>query len=162
ARTLTLDRLTAYAAERKADKASLGTIRIELALLGRGFTLAVRAGKLSHRPAMPVLGTDPASIRQGFFSREEVETLATHLPPTVADAVLFLFWSGWRVGEVRSLTWRDYDKTDQLIRLRPEHSKNGSPRVLPLVGELRVILDRRINVRRLDTPQIFHDNGVPL
>src|SRR5262249_49154763 len=145
ARTAQVYRLTAYAADRKAANASLGTIRIELALLGRGFTLAVRAGKLSHRPAMPVRGTDPASIRQGFFSRREVETLATHLPLTVGDAVLFLFWSGWRVGEVRSLTWRDYDKNDHVIRLRPEHSKNGSPRVLPLVGELRAIVERRIN-----------------
>jgi integrase len=35
----------------------------------------------------------------------------------------FLFWSAWRVGEVRTLQWRDYDRTEQTLRLRPEHSK---------------------------------------
>lgn len=38
--------------------------------------------------------------------------------------VRFFFFSAWRVGEVRTLQWRDYDKNDRVMRPRPEHSKN--------------------------------------
>jgi integrase len=41
----------------------------------------------------------------------------------LADVVTFLLFSAWRVGEVRTLEWRDYDRMDGAIRLRAEHSK---------------------------------------
>jgi integrase len=76
--------------------------------------------------------------------------------------VLSLFFSAWRVGEVRTPQWRDYDRSEQTIRLRPEHSKNKHGRVLPLVGELATILERRWTLRRLDCPHIFHHDGKPI
>jgi hypothetical protein len=57
------------------------------------------------------------------------------------------------------LQWRDYDRHEQTIRLRLEHSKNKHGRVLPLIGELAAILDRRLAARRLDCPCIFHRDG---
>jgi integrase len=98
-------------------------------------------------------------VRQGFFSREEVDRLCEHLPADLADVVQFLFHSAWRVGEVRSLQWRDYDRSEQTIRLRPEHSKNKHTRVLPLVGELARVIEARTRARRLDCPYIFHRGG---
>jgi integrase len=88
-----------------------------------------------------------------------VEELCKHLDPDLADVVTFLFFSAWRVGEVRTLQWRDYDRHEQTIRLRPEHSKNEHGRVLPLVGELAAVIDHRLAVRRLDCAFIFHREG---
>jgi integrase len=77
--------------------------------------------------------------------------------------VRFLFFSAWRVGEVRTLQWRDYDRTEQTIRLRPEDSKTKHPRVLPVdSGELAAIIARRLEARRLDCPFIFHRRGRPI
>jgi integrase len=45
------------------------------------------------------------------------------------------------------------------LRLRPEHSKNKHARVLPIVGELAAVIERRIKSRRLDCPYVFHQNG---
>jgi hypothetical protein len=73
--------------------------------------------------------------------------------------VLFLFFSTWRVGEARTLQWRDYDRTEEAIRLRGEHSKNKHGRVLPVEGELATIIGRRWQVRRLDCPYVFHRDG---
>jgi integrase len=74
--------------------------------------------------------------------------------------VRFLFFSAWRVGELRTLEWRDYDRADGVIRLRPERSKNRHGRVLPVdQGELATILERRWKARRLDCPWIFHRKG---
>jgi integrase len=135
------------------------TINIELALLSKAFTLAVRARRLRTKSYVPKLVGDVSRVRQGFFSREEVDALAEKLPSDLADIVRFLFFSAWRVGEVRSLEWRDYDRAEGVIRLRPEHSKNRHGRVLPLVGELELIIERRLSVRRLDCPYVFHTGG---
>jgi integrase len=59
---------------------------------------------------------DPSRIREGFFTRDEVDPLCTHLPDVLADVVRLLFCSAWRVSEVRSLEWRDYDRTEGPIR----------------------------------------------
>jgi integrase len=99
---------------------------------------------------------DPSRVRQGFFTREEVEALCEHLDADLADVVTCLFFSAWRVGEARTLQWKDYDRHEQTIRLRPEHSKNKHGRVLPLAGELAAVIDRRLAARRLDCPYIFH------
>jgi integrase len=110
-------------------------------------------------PYLPKLAPDPSRIRQGFLTRQEVDALRQHLPPDLADVVQFLFFSTWRVGEVRTIQWRDYDRADRVIRLRPEHSKNSHARVLPVEGEIATVIERRLKARRLDCPYIFHRNG---
>ena len=46
------------------------------------------------------------------------------------------------------------------VRLRPEHSKNNRPRVLPVdTGPLAAIIERRLATRRLDCPYVFHQHG---
>jgi integrase len=82
-----------------------------------------------------------------------------NLPAPIADVVLFLFFSTWRVGEAGTLQWRDYDRAESAIRLRAEHSKNRHGRVLPVEGELATIIARRWQARRLDCPYIFHREG---
>jgi len=159
---LTSDRLDQYILSRQEEKASNASIRIELALLSKAFTLAVRARKLRTKPYIPKPDGDPSSVREGFFTREEVEALCEHLDADLADVVSFLFWSTWRVGEARTLLWKDYDRAEEAIRLRPEHSKNKHGRVLPLVGELAAVITRRLKVRRLDCPYIFHRHGRPI
>jgi integrase len=151
-----------YIAARQGEGASSATINIELALLGRAFTLAVRGRRMRTKPYVPKLESDPARVRQGFFTRQEVENLATHLPSDIADAVQFLFFSAWRIGEVRSLEWRDYDRADGVIRLRPERSKNKHSRVLPVEGEIASVMEARLQKRRLDCPLIFHQEGEPI
>ena len=54
------------------------------------------------------------------------------------------------------------DRHEQTIRLRPGHSKNKHGRVLPVVGALAAMIDRRLAARRLDCPYIFHDQGHPI
>src|SRR5262249_35498643 len=117
--TITSDRLDRYILTRQSEGAAVASIRVELALFSKGFTLAVRAKKLRSKPYIPKPEGDPSRVRQGFFSREEVDALCEHLDADLSDVVRFLFFSAWRVGEVRTLQWRDYDRHEQTIRLRP-------------------------------------------
>lgn len=58
-------------------------------------------------------------MRQGFFEAHEIEALITHLPDYLQDLVWFAYSSGWRMGEITQLEWRDVDMEAQVIRLRP-------------------------------------------
>jgi integrase len=157
-------RLDEYVGHRRAEGAADATIRYELSLLDRAYQLAVTKKQISSRsrPVIEKPAEDPSRVRTGFFTRTEVESLCGHLPPDLADVVQFLFFSAWRVNEVRSLEWRDYFAEDGMIRLRPEFSKNKHDRKLPIDrGELAAIVMRRLEARRQhpECPYIFHRDG---
>ena len=54
---------------------------------------------------------------------EEIDTVIAHLPDYLQDFVRFAYLSGWRKGEIASLTWNDVDRKARVIRLRPEAQK---------------------------------------
>jgi integrase len=76
------------------------------------------------------------NARQGFLEHPSFLALREQLPEYLRDPVTFVYYSGWRVSEVRSLEWRDIDIAGRVIRLRAEYSKNGTSRRLSLMGEL--------------------------
>ncbi len=154
-------RIEDYVEHRRAEGASDATVRIELSLLDRGFSLAVQKKLISlrARPYIEKPAEDPNRVRKGFFTREQVEGLATHLPPPLADLVLFLFFSAWRVGEARALEWKHVFAAERAIRLPAELQKNKKPKALPIAGDLAAILERRLAARKLACPYVFHRDG---
>ncbi len=154
------DRVRAYISHRQEEGASNGSINRELAALKRMFSLAVQAGKLSSRPYIPSLEENNA--RQGFLDHGSFLALRDALPDYLRDPVTFLYLSGWRVGEMRALEWRDVDLEGMMIRLRPEISKNKDGRLLPLSGELLEIVERAKEMRKTDCLSLFHLNGQPI
>jgi integrase len=123
-------------------------------------SLAVKAGRLAHRPHVAMLAEDNA--RQGFLEPADFAAVRAHLPAYLTDAATFAYLIGWRKGEVKTLEWPDVDLDVGVIRLRAEHSKNKRPRVVALRGELRALIERRAALRRLDCPYVFHRDGRPL
>lgn len=157
---ITTDRIRAYALQRQEDGAKNASVNRELAALKRMFTLAVQAGRLSSRPHIPMLAEENA--RQGFLDHGDFLTLRDKLPDGLKDPVSFLYFSGWRVGEMRALESRDVDLAGRVVRLRPELSKNKDGRVLPLSGELLEVIERAMADRRLDCLNVFHISGEPI
>ena len=80
-----------YIKARQEAGAANASINRDLAALKRMYSLAIKAGKLLHRPHIPMLQENNA--RQGFFEREQFEAVRRHLPehlPRPRDAgVLF-------------------------------------------------------------------------
>ena len=54
---------------------------------------------------------------------------------------------------MQTLGWPDVDRTAGRIVLRREHSKNGEPRVLPLLGDLAALIERRWTAREYQTAE---------
>jgi len=157
---ITTDRIKAYAADRQKAKAANASINRELAALKRTFSLAVEDGRLSHRPYIPRLEEDNA--RQGFVDHGAFVSLRSNLSEYLRDPITYLYLSGWRLGEMKALEWRDVDLAGKVVHLRPEISKNKDGRLLPLSGDLLEIVDRAHAMRRPDCPFVFHHGGEPI
>ena len=157
---ITLDRVRSYVRERQREGAANGSINRELAALKRAFTLATRAGKLASAPYIPLL--EENNSRRGFLDHGGFLALRDGLPAHLKDPVTFLYLSGWRVSEMRTLEWRDVDLSGRELCLRPEVSKNKDGRPLPLRSELLEIIQRAHEKRRPDCPHVFHDDGEPI
>ncbi len=162
---ITADRVSAYIRCRLAT-ARPATVRLELAALGRMFTLAVRAGRASHRPYLPSVKVK--NTRSGFFEEREFRAVLEQLPVDLQVVVEFAYLTGWRIGEVKGLTWRQVDFKAGVVRLEPGTTKNDEGRTFPFAALPRLeemlrsqrehtsALERE---RELLIPWVFHRNG---
>lgn len=155
-----------YIAERlKADKAR-ATVNRETGALKQAFNLARKQARLTRVPYMPMLREDNA--RQGFFEHSDFENLVSNLPEPIDDVARFGYLSGWRRGEIVSLTWDAVDRVGREVHLRT--SKNGQGRVLPLDGDLWDLIERRWDARTIEKKDgttklsefVFHRSGEPI
>lgn len=94
-----------------------------------------------------------AKIRRSPCRQLQDAPVAGHRPSGSDQATLTCdqdhHHGGWRVGEIRGLEWSKVNRESKTIFLG--RSKNGEPRILPLVGELDKIIDRRWQARTIAT-----------
>lgn len=106
------------------------------------FTLAMQAGKLLHRPHIPML--EERNTRKGFFEVEMLHGVLANLPEALRPVIEFAYITGWRIpSEVLTLQWRQVDFKAGEVRLDPETTKNRDGRVFPMTDELRALLQAR-------------------
>ena len=124
--------LKEFVAERLAEGASAATVRYELVVVGRMFKLALQEGILSTRPLLPEMKLD--NVRKGFFEADEISRVLTRLPEGLAAAIEFAYITGWRIGEIRKLTWAHVDEKVCVVRLEPGETKNEEARTFPFAA----------------------------
>lgn len=157
---ITTDQVRKYISDRQDQKAANASINRELSALKRMFKLALISGQLANTPFVPMLQENNA--RQGFINHGQFLALRDALPGYLKDPVSFLYRSGWRLGEMKTLEWRSVDLPGGVIRLRSENSKTGETRILPISGEMAEVMRRATENRRLDCKRVFHDQGQPI
>lgn len=167
AATVTYDRVLQYARDRLSGKspAAPATVSQELALLRRAFNIAARSGKVKP-PIFPTIKLDNA--RKGFIDRPAFECLRRRLPEYLRPLATFLYITGWRREEALSLTWRQVDFDEGIVRLEPGTTKNGEGREFPfsVFPELQQMLrtqqaeTRIVEIeQRVVVPWVFHHAG---
>lgn len=137
---IAVDLLRKFITKRQADGAEPSTINRNLALLRRMMNLARKDGKLRSVPHFPMLKENPA--REGFLNHEQFAKLLAALPERLRPLILFLYWTGCRIGEARKVTWEQVDLDRRQIALRNDQTKNEEGRILPLPDELVETLER--------------------
>ena len=155
-----------YIKARQEAGAANASINRDLAALKRMYSLAIKAGKLLHRPHIPMLQENNA--RQGFFEREQFEAVRRHLPEHLRGLVTLAYYFGWRVtSEVLTLQWGQIDRAVGTIRLEPGTTKNKGGRTVAYheIDELRDVIEaqwqRHLEFQREGTicPWVFEHKG---
>src|SRR5207244_12025911 len=118
------------------------TVTREHAAVRRAYLPALRHEVISTMPAITTLSED--NVRTGFLEPGQIMAVCKHLGPTEADAVGFMYITGWRSrSEVFPLTWAQVDWAGGFVRLEPGTTKNREGRAFPLMPALRALLERR-------------------
>lgn len=71
------------------------------------------------------------SLGPGFFTSAELAKVLAALHTDLAPAIEFASITGFRLGEVRSLTWARMDLGHSILRLEPGTTKNDEGRTWP-------------------------------
>lgn len=140
---------------------SNNTIRNELALLGHLFTVALKEWGLglTYNPVLAIRRPSPGAGRDRRLSSDEERRLLkaadAHSNPMLGWIVRLALETGMRSSEIRNLTRRQIDLKRRVIRL--QHTKNGSPRSVPLTREAVRVLRQALDnpVRPIDTDLVF-------
>ena len=170
ARAITADRLTSYRNARLDEGAAPATAKYELAVLGKGLTLAVRSGKLAKRPPMPEITVE--NTRRGFFEAAEFEAVKAELPEQLKGLVEAAYLMGWRIqSELMPMQWRQVDLKAGIVRLEPGTTKNGRGRTFPIgaLPQLTAVFERqRVYADAVQrrtggiVSHVFHRDGRPI
>jgi integrase len=159
---ITTARIKEYVDKRMAKGLSNASINRELAALKRIFHLASQCTppKIGQIPFVPML--KESNTRKGFFEHEEYLVLKDALPSHLKPLVTFAYHTGWRLGEIRNLTWDKVDLKQGIIRLDPGETKNEEARTIYLNDDLSKEIKALHSNRRLGCPYIFHFDGKPI
>ena len=92
------------------------------------------------------------NARQGFFEPQQITGVLENLPDDLAPAIAFAYVTGWRISEIRGLTWAQIDSRGGVVRLEPGTTKNEEARtfpfgVYPALG--RILAEQRARVDAL-------------
>ena len=141
-----LDRITRDMCQRFIDDQSktmsAGTVKKFRAHLSCVFNTAIRDGLLTRSPWAGVKLPKVDTVHHEPFTREQIRTLFTKLPPLWQDMVKFCIYSGGqRLGDVATMKWSCIDLQNGIIRFSSNKTglKIENPILPPLLNRLKEI-----------------------
>ena len=139
--------VTKYVQWRQESRVSNSTINREISMLVKMFRFGYERGKVLRLPVIHKLRE--AAPRQGFFEKEQFESVRYHLRKDLQIAVTIAHTYGWRMqSEVLTLERGNLDLDDCTLRLNPGTTKNDEGRLVYLTTELKMLLSGQ--VKRID------------
>jgi integrase len=150
--------IDAFKSELKAENKANATINRALQLLRTAYVraaLRVDPPKLSRALHIELLEENNA--RDGKFTPEEAELVASSLPAHLSDLARFAYESGHRSGEIRKLLWSYVN--GEAILVPGKISKNREDDSIIITPEIEEILERRKRDLIPGCDLIFHNQG---
>jgi len=154
--------IAAFRDDRRAEGKSDSTVRLELALLGHLYTVAIKEWGLglAYNPVASIRRPPPAAGRKRRLSRSEARRMLkacdAHSNPMLGWVVRIALYSCMRQGEILSLTREQVDLNRRIVRL--SETKNGSERTVPLSRRAVKVFQQALAhpVQAADTNLIFY------
>lgn len=158
--TLTPELVSAFRDTRLGEGKSPNTVRLELAVLSRLFTIARREWRLglTHNP-VTLVRKPTAMHRERRLAKAEAALLLAecdrHSNPMLGWLVRVALHTGMRLGEIVSLRIDQFDLERRVIRL--SQTKNGTSRTVPTTKAATQVLTAALAnpLRPEDTDLVF-------
>ena len=136
------DRCVDQGMEREAEK--------RRQTVGAMFRWALSQDVVETDPTAGLKAYNPGVPRDRVLSEEEIRALwkwldSGVLPPNPTDLLKLELLTGARCGEISGLQVEEIDTSKWIWTLPGARSKNARPRVTPIVGMTRQILERRLS-----------------
>lgn len=152
-----LDAVADQGIEREAEK--------RRQTVGAMFRWALSQDIVETDPTAGLKAYDPGTPRDRVLSAEEIEALWKwlengDLPPDPADILKLQLATGARCGEISGLYAEEIDREQWTWTLPAARSKNKRPRVTPLVGIARQIIESRLSAVQ-SGPLFTAETGTP-
>ncbi len=117
--------------------------------VGAMFRWAVSQDMVAADPTAGLRAYDPGTPRDRVLSVEEIVALwkwldSGDMPPDPADILRLQLATGARCGEISGMCVEEIDREQWTWTLPAARSKNQKPRVTPIVGIARYILEKRL------------------
>jgi integrase len=162
AATVGTRQVQAYILKRKKEGVKNATVNRELEHLRRAFKLGFEAEpQLVLRPLKYKKLTED-NVREGLLEHDKYLALRAGLPEPYRTLFVCGYHLGTREGELLKLQWSEVDFDRKEITLKRYTTKNKSPRVLPIYGDMEPFLRAAREVRdRLypECPWVFQRKG---
>ena len=154
-----------YIEQRRTEGAANSTVNRELAIIKRAFRLAAESDppRVTRIPRIVML--EENNIRTGFLEHEAYVRLRDELPEEIRPLFVVGYYTGARLGELKSLRWDQVDQSASRITLNPGTTKNGEGRSLPIYGEMHdwLKIEKEIRDARFpECPYVFRRGGKPI
>lgn len=157
---VTAAKVKAYIGARTTDGAAPATIKNEISVLRRAFSLAHEEGILGAVPYFPTPRVD--NVREGFLEVEQYRRLMVEMPSYLKPVLCADYHYGLRKAKLISLRVDQVHLEQLEIRLRASTTNKKVPTVLPIYGEMVDVLTRQIEDIRRNWPHcqwLFHHCG---
>lgn len=97
--------------------------------------------------------------RRVSLSRADFERLLQYLPDWYGPMAALAYYTGMRQQEVRLLRWDQVDIPNRMIRLKPQDTKEGQEKRVPLCGKALTVVREVLTARVVGIEHIFLRDG---
>jgi len=152
--------------KRGAGTVSKSTVNREIAFLSRLFTWAHDEAEIvgGDNPCRRLRYVEPKPAEDHFLTPGQVDDLIAAATAHVKPIITFLAETGARIGETLKLEWSHVDLTPgaERVSFKPEDTKSGKGRTVPLTPAAIAVLRDAGRVRYTSHNRIFTYRGRPL
>lgn len=144
-----------YKVSRRNEGRAPSTVNRELGLLGHAFNLAIKEWEwLDFNPVARVSRERVNNQVERWLTFEEQEKLLAASPRWLREIIIFALNTGWRRGEVLSLTWDSVDLFEKKLTILEQ--KNRGKDTQPFNEQVLEVLKARYKVRSIRSNLVFY------
>jgi integrase len=138
------------------------TVNREIACFKTMFNKAIRDGKLDTNPTRGIKLLKENNERDRVLSFEEWGRYKANCPTWYLPIAITAYRTAMRKSEIINLSLSRVDLKEGFLRLKPEDTKTGYGRLIPIHPELMEVLKKVLKVRPLNCDSVFHIDGAPI